>query len=498
MSEERFYQPDFSCIFGKKFANAFLYKKIDSLIWPIFTDVKKSEQLKKLIALKDSNNRPYFYHRKISLEDEMIELHCANIKLGLVQGMNLGRDYGISNEDVLSVVQNKADLFKAILSYDLSQFTTLHPILNEIEEISEKIDVVGIVVYPSYIQLDLSQENNEIIREFFDYCADNEYFIKIDLGNFNLPNYHNGFITPQILKSVLSKFPNNVFIVSGLDLSNDFYSYLSLMKYANNLWIEIDPRTFGGTTPTEFFDNLFRYDGFIQNCWDTLTIGSATPTLEISQMIRGFNESTEKLKFSHRNLLRTWSFRNLNRLNPGKFKSINDKSQELYQIKRDVKVEKKIETYSEVNIFYKIKLRSYSITQLLFLTDLVKEIFEKSKKIYPSLQDGEMFVKTYHTTTSFIVNEHEYGNYLDLHYKFAEISKQNSQGFLHTVQAMENRADFNHFDHELASTYGSRQIRIPILNNKLEIGGRENFYILVTFGPRTLQIAIQVKFYKNQ
>lgn len=496
MSEERFYQPDFSCIFGKEYANAFLYKKIDSLIWPIFTDVKKSKQLEKLIVLKDSNNRPYFYHRKISVEDGIIELNCANIELGLVQGMNLGRDYGISNQDVLSVVQNKPDLFKAILSYDLSQFTTLHPILNEIEKINKKIDVVGIVVYPSYTQLDLSQENNEIIREFFNYCKDNDYFIKIDLGNFNLPDYHNGFITPQILKSVISKFQNNIFIISGLDLFSDFYPYLSLMKFANNLWIEIDPRTFGGSTPTKCFENLFNYDGFIQNYWNKLTIGSATPTLEISQMGRGFHESTKKLEFSQKNLLRTWAFRNLNRLNPEKFE-INDNSQELYQIKREVKIEKEIETNSEVNVFYKIKLRSYSITQLLFLTDLITEIFEKSKNKYPSFQDGEIFIKTYHTTTCLIVNEHEYGNYLDLHYKFAELSKQNSQNFLHTVQALENRADFNHFDHEIASTFGGRQIIIPIMDKNLKLGGREDIYVLVSFGPRTIQLFMGIKFLKQ-
>jgi len=60
------------------------------------------------------------------------------------------------------------------------------------------------------------------------------------------------------------------------------------------------------------------------------------------------------------------------------------------------------------------------------------------------------------------------------------------------VSALENRADFNHYDHELASTYGSRQLTIPILNRNLEMGSRENFYILVTFGPRTFQLFIKM------
>jgi thiamine phosphate synthase YjbQ (UPF0047 family) len=81
---------------------------------------------------------------------------------------------------------------------------------------------------------------------------------------------------------------------------------------------------------------------------------------------------------------------------------------------------------------------------------------------------------------------------------FAEISSRDSAPFLHTVRALENRADFNHYDHELASTYGSRQLTLPIVNGRLEIGGRENLYILVTFGPRTFNIYIKIKLIKEK
>ena len=83
------------------------------------------------------------------------------------------------------------------------------------------------------------------------------------------------------------------------------------------------------------------------------------------------------------------------------------------------------------------------------------------------------------------------------HYKFAEISKKDSSRFLHTVNALENRADFNHYDHELASSFGTRLLILPILDRKLEIGSRENFYILVTFGPRTFQIFVKVHLLKE-
>ena len=63
---------------------------------------------------------------------------------------------------------------------------------------------------------------------------------------------------------------------------------------------------------------------------------------------------------------------------------------------------------------------------------------------------------------------------------------------------MENRADFNRADHDLASKYGSRQIILPILNRRLEVGGRENFYVLVTFGPRTFQLFFRIRLLKEK
>ena len=116
---ERLYQPDFSCIFGEKYANAFLYGQVDSLIWPIFNDIEKSEKLQNLLKLKNREGREYFYHRKISIEDELVELNCSNIDIGLVQAMDLGREYGITNLDVINVVKKKPAIFRGVLSYNL-------------------------------------------------------------------------------------------------------------------------------------------------------------------------------------------------------------------------------------------------------------------------------------------------------------------------------------------------------------------------------------------
>ena len=494
---ERIYQPDFSCIFGEKYANAFLYGQVDSLIWPIFNDIEMSEKLEHLLELKNQEGREYFYRRKISVEDEIVELHCANIDLGLIQGMDLGRKYGISNVDVIRAVKKQPEIFRGVLSYDLSAHSGNKDIISDITQIKKEIKIAGIVLYPSYTRLDLLDDTNLQLKNLLDYCKKNKFFIKIDVGNLFIPDNHAELTTYPILKSFFSKNPKNIFILSGMDVVGELNLYYPLLKYFNNVWIEIDPRTIGGMTPTDCFRQLFSIKGFIQNCWHRLLIGSATPTLEISQMVRGFLEATEELPFSQKCILRTWAFRNLNRLNLNVFPLKSRYEPQTFKTFISLKQEKAIETNNEVEISSKIQLRSYSITQLLYLSDLIKELFHKTISEYPKLQNGEIFIRSYHTTTSLIINEHEFGNYLDLHYKFAEISKQDSSPFLHTVSALENRADFNHYDHELASTYGSRQLTLPILNRKLEIGSRENFYILVTFGPRTFQLFIKIRLIKE-
>lgn len=495
---EQLYQPDFSCIFEKKYSNAFLFGQVDSLVWPIFKDVEMSNSLKNLLKLKNYDDREYFYYRKISMEDEKVEINCSNINIALIQAMDLGRKYGISNSDVITVVKKEPSLFKGILSYDVSLKASNNEVLSNLKKEEKEIDIAGIVLYPSYTKLDLLNDNNQILKELLNYCKKKNYFVKIDIGNLFIPDNYSEYTSYEKIKSFLSRNPKNMFVLSGLDISGDFNLYYQLLKYFNNIWIEIDPRTFGGMTPTDCFAKLFNLKGFIQNCWHKMIIGSATPTLEISQMVRGFLEATDVLPFSQKCILRTWAFRNVNRLNSLIFKPTSKINPELFNTILNVNQNQVIENDNEVNLIYKVLLRSYSVTQLIFLTQTIRKILKDALKKYPSLHNGELFIRSYHTTTSLIVNEHEYGNYLDLHYKFAEISRKDSSQFLHTVRALENRADFNHFDHELASTYGTRQLILPIINRKLEIGGRENFYILVTFGPRTFNLHVKIKLIKEK
>ena len=435
---ERLYQPDFSCIFGKKYANAFIYGQVDSLVWPIFNDVESSDLMKNLLKIKNKDGREYFYHRKLNISDEKVELNCANIDMALIQAMDLGRDYGISNSDVITVVKKDPNLFIGVLSYNLSDNVPEENTLSNLKILEKEIKIAGIALFPSYTKLNLTDENNNILKELLTYCKAKNYFIKIDIGNMFFPENYPEFVSYEKIKCFLSKNPENTFILSGLDITGDFNIYYQLLKYFTNLWIEIDPRSLGGMTPTDCFKQIFAIKGFIQNCWHRLIIGSATPTLEISQIIRGFLEASESLVFSQKCILRTWSFRNVNRLNPLVFKPMDDLDSDFFKTVLKVTQNEVMENENELSIIYKIKLRSYAITQLLFLTKLIKEIFDDALEKFPNLQYGDIFIRSYHTTTSLIINEHECGNYLDLHYKFAEKSKKDCSQFLHTVKALEN------------------------------------------------------------
>jgi thiamine phosphate synthase YjbQ (UPF0047 family) len=495
---ERLYQPDFSCIFGKKFSNAFVYDELDTLVWPIFSDIDKSTPLIKLLAKRNEKGHPYFYHRNLSLEDLKVELQCAHINKVFLQAMNLGKEYGISNTDVVNVINKDPNLFKGILSFDLTDNSI--NLIDKLKEFSNRINMVGVSLYPAYTKLDLNDNQNSSLTSLLEYLKNNDLFLKIDLGNLSLPEYQEGYISKEIIQSFVSRYPTNIIVLSGLDISGDFKVYYQLLKYFRNLWLELEPRAIGGSTPTWYFQEVFKLQGFIQNAWHRIMIGSASPTLEMSQIRRGFWEATDNLPFSQKCLLRTWSFRNPNRINPqtlySRDSSINPEKK-IFQKVLNINEQKKLETPTELTLVYKIKMRSYSITQLLFLTDLLNNLMEKVLEEYPDYDNGELFLRSYHTTTSLIVNEHEQGNYLDFHYKFAELSREDSTPYFHTVSALENRADFNRYDHDLATMNGRRQIILPILDGNLEIGGRENFYVLVTFGPRTFHLFISIKLLKE-
>ncbi len=84
--------------------------------------------------------------------------------------------------------------------------------------------------------------------------------------------------------------------------------------------------------------------------------------------------------------------------------------------------------------------------------------------------------------------------YLQLHYTLAEKCKEFPDNMLHTVAALEKRADFNFPDHLLSTSIGCRSITIPIRNGKITMGDREHLYAFIPFGPRLVKLSIDLNF----
>jgi thiamine phosphate synthase YjbQ (UPF0047 family) len=486
---EKLYCPDFSAIFDGQFANPFVYPAIDTLQWPLLLDLGLDAETKALLAVKDERNHELFYHRKLSSDSWKIERSCAGIGHALFQAFYFDEGHRITNIQALSQAQALEGFASAIICPELQE--------GDIAFLQENAgSVAGIVFFPLFQHIDLASAE---LADVLAFCDENRLPVKWDFYEHSVPK---STAFSQFLPGILglfAKYPGLIMVMSGLDVS-DMRVVIEKAKYYPRLWLEIDTRVLGGTSPAEFFKEVFALPGFVQNLWDRVVLGSATPMLEASQLFRGLWEATESLPFAQRCILRTWLPRNALRTFKLPLESIaTDKAFNLIPRVSWVEGARVITlvqsaTKQQVVLDYEVSLQSFSVTQLLWIQPLVNELWAGVKAEFHAIETGELMLRTYHTTTSMIMNEHERGNFLQLHYDLAERTRADPTAMLHTVAAEENRADFNFPDHILASSVGDRSLTIPISGSKLDIGSRENAYILVTFGPRKIQLKARFSF----
>jgi len=485
---EKLYCPDFSAIFDERFANPFVYAPVDSLQWPLLVDLPMDGGTQELLALKDERKHDVFYHRKITSAQWEIERQCAGTGHVLFQACYLESVCKITNDQVLATCNAVNGLASAIICPELDG--------DDVAYMKEHAaSIAGIVFYPLYQQIDF---DDQVFLDVVARCNENGIPIKWDFHELVGPKTASFQQMLAGILGLLGKYENIVIIMSGLDLSG-VQVVSEKMKHHPRLWLEIDPRIVGGLHPAGLFSRLFALPGFIQNCWDRIIIGSATPTLEASQVMRGLWDATEALPFQLKCLLRTWLPRNalrafklpLDQLATSKIFSTDER----FTWKEVNRTIVDLQDHKQAIIDYQASLQSFSITQLLWLQPMIEAMWASITKEFSTIETGELFIRTYHTTTSLITNEHERGNFLQLHYDFAQKTREDPSDKLHTVAAEENRADFNYPDHILATSVGDRNIVLPIVGDKLDIGSRENVYVLVTFGPRGIKLKLRFTFY---
>jgi thiamine phosphate synthase YjbQ (UPF0047 family) len=488
---DRLYCPDFSAVFGPEFRNPYDYPMIDALVWPSLIDLDQTPESAKLYSLVKDNPYPLFYRRKITINQFIIEMKASNLSGACLQAIDLGREYGIKSEIVLKAAKKYPGLFYPILSPQATK--------NGVDEFKTQVKrAVAVVIYPSYQKLDLLRPSPDF-EQICNICTKEELPLKLDLGNMYLPENDISMCTVEKVRAFASSHSHLKIILSGLDLLGNGPQMLNLLRYEPNLYVEFDPRTFGGMTPKQFFERIFAIPGLIQNTWSRILLGSATPMLESSQLTRGWWDATATLPFASQSLLRTWLYRNIHRvyrLGITPDKSIQNVNEAPYAELNPGKIIEKSD--HELFIQQDLELNSFSITQLLYISPHILDAAKFWTQKYVDYPYGELTLKSYHTTTSLIVNEHEIGNYLQMHYQFAEETMAKAEDKLHTLAAEENRADFNYPDHILATTVGDKDFTVPILDGKIQLGTRENLYVLVPFGPRGIKLSLTFKLFKGK
>ncbi|NMC05401.1 MAG: hypothetical protein GYA24_09325 [Candidatus Lokiarchaeota archaeon] len=484
----RLYCPDFSAVFDGKFANPFAFPLVDSLQWPLLVDITMDTEAKELLTIKDERKHEVFYHRKLTFDQWDIERACSGFGHVLFQALYLDDTHRITNHHVIGSCIGVRGRASAIICPELKG--------NDVAYMNTNASVVaGVVFYPLFQAIDVDAPTFQTVMAC---CDENKIPVKWDFYQHSIAKSATMQAwLPRIL-AMLAKYKNVQFIFSGLDIV-EIEAAAQKMKYYPRVWLEIDPRVMGGLHPAGFFKGVFSLPGFLNNCWDRVIIGSATPTLEASQLVRGLWEASESLPFHLQCLVRTWLPRNALRI----FKLPLDKitiepdfsKVDRFQWKETSRTIIELKDYKQVIIDFEVKLQTFAITQLLWIHPTLEKTWSAVKKDFPAIETGDLLIRTYHTTTSLIMNEHERGNYLQMHYDFAVKTRDDPSDKLHTVAAEENRADFNYPDHLLASTVGDRSLTIPITAGKLDIGGRENAYVLVTFGPRNVKLKFRFTFY---
>ncbi len=492
---ERLYCPDFGPVLGNDFRRPFDFPLVDALVWPLFEGEALDDDRVKSLLAQQERGHPLFYRRKISIAELLNELECGGVGRVLFQAIDPGQNHGwgIPNALTMELAEKYKEIASPIISVDYSSDTSVGAGLKPLG------NVAGVSIFPVYVQEELASSKKSM-EKLVAACTKEQVPLKIDLGNMYLPGRDQSYVAPEQIDTFAQAHPNLKIILSGADPGNNLLQYANLLKYRCNIALELDPRPIGGMSPATFLSRLFAEPGVVQNGWDRLMLGSATPTLEISQVIRGLWEATESLSLAQRSLLRIWMGRNAHRwyhLPKPVVQTVGQVSRASEPAITNLEImAQRGEPPHSIRVLVTVKLQSFAVTQLLWLQPVLQDIQQILRDQYHDFVAGEVTVRSTHTTAPLLINEHEVGNFLELHYRLVEMTRASPDSALHTVAAAENRPDFNFPDHFTASTVGQRDVTIPYKNQNLALGGRENLYLLSTFGPRSLTISILCKLEK--
>jgi len=135
----------------------------------------------------------------------------------------------------------------------------------------------------------------------------------------------------------------------------------------------------------------------------------------------------------------------------------------------------------------KISIQTTRNVQLINITNDIRKIVKESK-----IQRGFTIVFTLHTTSGLMINENEPGLEKDFEEMLKELfSETDHNRFHHHYHEKDGRMAVNAWAHFRSAVIGSNLI-IPVDNNDLVLGGRQNIYFVEMDGPMYRTFVIQV------
>ncbi len=138
------------------------------------------------------------------------------------------------------------------------------------------------------------------------------------------------------------------------------------------------------------------------------------------------------------------------------------------------------------SIIEKTFVKSQKSTELIAITDRVREIIKKS-----GLKSGIVNIFTQHVTTALTINEDDPKLEEDIARFMVKAVPEDDSYAHHHYFRKDGRMAVNAYSHIRASLLGAN-LTIPLQDGEMVLGGRQNIYLVELDGPQLRGLAVQI------
>jgi secondary thiamine-phosphate synthase enzyme len=131
-------------------------------------------------------------------------------------------------------------------------------------------------------------------------------------------------------------------------------------------------------------------------------------------------------------------------------------------------------------------VKSEQSTQLIAITDQIREIVQKS-----GVKNGMVNIFTQHVTTALTINEDDPKLEEDIARFMVKAVPEDDSYAHHHFFRKDGRMAVNAYSHIRASLLGSN-ITVPLQDGRMILGGRQNIYLVELDGPQLRDLAVQI------